>query len=62
MTNHAVIQYFLQRLGVRNDIELPEVGCVPDHYSSLMIFYKSSEYHYLIRRVPNMIVEECHCR
>ena len=62
MTNHALLQYFLQRLGVRNDIDLPKAGCVPARYSSLTIFYKSSDYNYLIRRLPNMIVDECHCR
>lgn len=62
MTNHALVQYFLQRLDVRNDIDFPEACCVPQRYSSLMIFYKSSEFHYLIRRLPKMIVEECHCR
>jgi len=62
MTNHGLVQYFLQRLGVRNDIELPDSSCVPERYSSLTIFYRSSDYNYLIRRVPNMIVDECHCR
>ncbi len=62
MTNHALLEHFLQRLGVRNDLDLPKTGCVPDRYSSLTIFYKSSDYHYLIRRLPQMIVEACHCR
>ncbi|UJR20492.1 hypothetical protein I4U23_023620 [Adineta vaga] len=62
MTNHALLQYFLQRLGIRNDLDLPKAGCVPDRYSSLNVFYKSSDYNYLIRRLPNMIVDACHCR
>ena len=62
MTNHALVQHFLRRLGVRNDLALPDVGCVPARYSSLMVFYRSSDYHYLLRRVSNMIVDECHCR
>jgi hypothetical protein len=62
MTNHALLHYFLQRLGIRNDMNLPEAGCVPRRYSSLIVFYKSSDYNYLIRRLPNMIVEACHCR
>ncbi|CAF0964527.1 unnamed protein product [Rotaria sp. Silwood1] len=62
MTNHALLQHFLQRLGIRNDINLPKAGCVPERYSSLTMFYKSSDYNYLIRRLPNMIVEACHCR
>ena len=62
MTNHAFFQYFIQRLGIRNDLDLPKVSCVPERYLSLTIFYKSSDYHYLIRRLPNMIVDACHCR
>jgi len=62
MTNHALLQYFLKRLDIRNDVDLPKIGCVPERYSSLTIFYKSSDYNYLIRRLPNMIVEACHCR
>ncbi|CAF2071330.1 unnamed protein product [Rotaria magnacalcarata] len=62
MTNHAFLEYFLQRLGIRNDLNLPKAGCVPERYASLTVFYKSSDYNYLIRRLPNMIVEACHCR
>ncbi|CAF1200222.1 unnamed protein product [Adineta steineri] len=62
MTNHALLQYFLQRLGIRNDIELPKAGCVPERYSFLNVFYKSSDYNYIIRRLPNMIVDACQCR
>ena len=62
MTNHALLEYFLQRIGIRNDLDLSSTSCVPERYSSLMIFYKSSDYHYLIRRLPNMIVDACHCR
>ncbi|CAF1029554.1 unnamed protein product [Adineta ricciae] len=62
MTNHALLQHFLQRLGIRNDLDLPKASCVPDRYSSLSVFYKSSDYNYLIRRLPNMIVDACLCR
>lgn len=62
MTNHALLEYFLHRIGIRNDLDLSSTNCVPERYSSLMIFYKSSDYHYLIRRLPNMIVDACHCR
>lgn len=62
MTNHAILQHFLLRLGIRNDLNIPKASCAPERYSSLIVFYKSSEYNYLIRRLPNMIVEACHCR
>lgn len=62
MTNHALLQHFLQRLGIRNDVELPRAGCVPERYSPLQVFYKSSDYNYLLRHLPNMIVDACHCR
>ncbi|CAF1297866.1 unnamed protein product, partial [Didymodactylos carnosus] len=61
-TNHALLQSMIRRLNVRSDTELPAICCAPEKYLSLPIFYKSSEQNFLIRLLPNMIIDSCHCR
>ncbi|CAF1522373.1 unnamed protein product, partial [Didymodactylos carnosus] len=61
-TNHALLQSMIRRLGVRSDTQLPAICCNPEKYSSLPVFYKSSEQNYFIRLLPDMIIDSCHCR
>ncbi|XP_038599271.1 bone morphogenetic protein 7-like [Tachyglossus aculeatus] len=61
ITNHATLQSFLVRMGLRLDHEFPHPCCVPDKLSPINLLYYDDDNNVVLKVFQDMVADRCGC-